>query len=386
MYDVIVVGAGPAGSTAAIALARAGRQVLLLDKANFPRDKPCGDMLHPFAIHTLRKLGVDMESREFHVLRRVVLFAPDGSPLEWDQTPGTVVPRRVLDHLLVQLALKEGVSLRRVRVQYPLITKGVVAGVVGCEDHRVTAFQAPIVIGADGSKSVIARTLRGGGWPTPYVFVAIRAYFRLADNAPATTAELYWNQDLAPGYGWLFPMGDGVANVGWGTRLDVLVNRRVNLRTAFAHFLERPPIRAMPPIRTRLVGPLGPYRAWTLNTCWLVPRRSYPGAVLIGDAGGFIDPLNGGGLHYALRTGLLAARVVNEALDGADTSLTSLGRFDALWRKEFAWQMRLANWIQRHITAHPSRVNLAFSPLKWSRLSVFGVYRIAFAIALRKQL
>jgi geranylgeranyl reductase family protein len=279
--DVVVVGAGPAGATAAIAARRGGARVLLLDKADFPRDKPCGDGIAAEALDVLAGLGVTGVTDGYPPVERLRLVGPGGGAVARPlPRPAHTVPRRVLDDRLVRAARDAGVEFRRhtVRELRPEAAHVVVDGL----------FRAGTVIGADGAGSVIRRLCGQRPNPPGHVAIAIRGY------APATgtdqlivTTEARW-----PAYAWSFPIGDGTANVGYGEVLRGAALSR-------AYLLER---------MDHMLGPTGPrsLRAHHLPMSTRRPPPAHGRVLLAGDALSLINPLTGEGIFYAVLSGALA--------------------------------------------------------------------------------
>lgn len=282
-YDVAVVGAGPAGAAAAVAACRAGARVLLLDRAEFPRDKACGDGIAAAAVEVLAGLGVSGVTDGYPAVERLRLVAPGGTAVARAlPRPAWTVPRRVFDERLVRAAVAAGAELRRHTVRVVRVGGG---GPVDIDGR----FVAEVVIGADGAGSVVRRALGFAGNPPGHVAVAIRGYApfpRLAEQVIVTTGRRW------PAYAWAFPIGDGTANVGYG---EVL--------------------RGEPLSRAYLLGRLGDLLGGGEPTSLrahhlpLSTRRPPPGrgrALLAGDALSLINPFTGEGIFYAVLSGALA--------------------------------------------------------------------------------
>ena len=324
--DVIVVGAGPAGASAAAHLCRAGLSVLLLDKRRFPRDKVCGDFVGPVALAELERLGV-VATPEFggvNRIRRAALHVDGRFIVERDlpTVPGlcrwaAVIPRQQLDGWIVEAAvgagaeLREGMRVLRYRTS-PEDVAVTVAGPAGDE----TTVRARFLVGADGSASDVARQLRGGGIPRADRAIAVRAYVEGIDG-PAARADLFFGRASFPGYGWIFPTGEGTANLGVGMMLETLPATRDNLRELLARCL-----RDDASMRERIGGGriVGRVTGWPLAT--FNPRIPIVAArtVLTGDAAALINTVNGEGIQYALASGRWAAEALTAAMSAADAT------------------------------------------------------------------
>jgi geranylgeranyl reductase family protein len=281
-FDVVVVGAGPAGSAAALAARRAGASVLLLDRAGFPRDKPCGDGIAAEALDVLASLGVPDAAAGYPAIPRLRLVGPGGAAVARPlPRPAHTVPRRVFDARLVEAAVGAGAELRKHTLRE--ITETADGVVV---DGRIHAH---VLIGADGATSIVRRLVGEPVNPPGHLALAIRGYAPTAntDEQLIVTTRQQW-----PAYAWEFPLGDGTANVGYG---EVLRGRPLS-RAYLARRLREMLPGAEP---TGLRGHHLP----------LSTRRPAPvkGRVLLaGDALSLINPFTGEGIFYAVLSGALA--------------------------------------------------------------------------------
>ena len=372
--DVIVVGAGPSGAATATILAQKGYDVLLLDRNLFPRDKACGDGIPAGAIEVLIDLGMKEKIKaavkrgEFYPAKRLRLVSPKGNVLEADLKPGKrggesyVAPRMFFDTVIQQHALESGARFTRADVKEPLLEDGRVVGVRARQNGELTDLKAKVVIGADGVTSAIARHLR----PKPeqhsdhHRAVALRAYIEDLEENP-NEVEFYLYKDILPGYAWIFNMGEHRANIGLGMRLDHFRKIKGNLKKMLGQFMD------MPEIKKRLLngGQLHDIAIWQLNFgSQKHLQHSYDGALLVGDAAGFINPLTGGGIYNGLVSAELAAQTVDEALQEGDTSRQTLQIYeqrveDTLWDG-----MKRSYFIQRWLLRFPFIVDFLISHVK----------------------
>lgn len=311
--DVAVVGAGPAGVAAAVRLARAGRDVLLLDKATFPRDKCCGDGLTTGALRSLERLGLDPGAvASWTPVEDVVVRSPSGRevtfPLPRGQGAFAAVARRAdLDAALVDLARAAGVK----------VADGHGVGHVRAAGDRVLLdadgigeVAARYVVAADGMWSPVRKAL--GAAEPGYLgeWHAFRQYF--TDVSPRAASELviWFEEDLLPGYAWSFPVAGGRANVGFGIQRDGAPTK--HMKAQWAELLERPHVREFLGPDAR---PESPHKAWPIPArVGDLPLSAAGGrALFVGDAAAATDPMTGEGIGQALLTGELAASAITAA-------------------------------------------------------------------------
>jgi menaquinone-9 beta-reductase len=331
--DVIVVGAGPAGSTAAFHLASAGVDVLLLEKTSFPREKVCGDGLTPRATKQLLGLGIDLDAPGWiknHGLRIVggghQIAVPWPDLTEYPPY-GLVRTRMDFDEILARHAEKAGARLfERTAVTGPVIDEqtGRVVGVTAKpvdDQGRKTGddleFRAPIVIAADGVSARFALALGLEKRDNRPMGVAVRTYYtspRHDDDWLESWLELWdgkpGESNLLPGYGWIFGVGDGTANVGLGMLNTTKAFRSVDYKDLLRRWLDNTPeewgFRDQ-----NMVGKIG---SAALPMGFNRKPHYSRGVLLVGDAGGMVNPMNGEGIAYAMESGEMAAATVVQAL------------------------------------------------------------------------
>ncbi len=307
--DVTVVGAGPAGIAAALTAARAGLDVLVIDRATFPRDKTCGDGLTALALGELEHLGIDpRRAASWQPVERVRLRSPRGRQLTLPMPAdgghhSAVVSRMELDHHLVVSAGEAGVDVRQ-GLGFVGLTQREREGHVSLELSDGSTMSTRWLIAADGMWSAVrkatgtAQSGYRGDWH------AARQYFTSTGEG-SRDQWVWFEPDLLPGYAWSFPLPGGVVNVGYGiVRGDALSGK--DFARTWAELLERPHIRAV----LGELTPQSPYRAWP------IPARIgdldlTAGRVLfVGDAAAATDPMTGEGIGQALETGRLAATAI----------------------------------------------------------------------------
>lgn len=325
--DVIVVGAGPAGSTTAYHLARSGLDVLLLEKTAFPREKVCGDGLTPRATKQLVAMGIDI-SEEAGWLRNKGLRIIGGGQrlqLDWPELAsypdyGLVRKRDDFDEQLAHQAQKAGARLyERCNVGEPILDeRGHITGVhakLGEEKTPVT-FHAPVVVAADGNSTRLSLKMGLHRREDRPMGVAVRTYFtspRHDDDYLESWLELWdrrGEQDrLLPGYGWVFGMGDGTSNVGLGVLNTSSTFKELDWREILkAWCASMPEEWGYTPENQQ-----GQIRGAALPMAFNRQPHYTRGLLLVGDAGGLVNPFNGEGIAYAMESGFIAADCVIQA-------------------------------------------------------------------------
>lgn len=347
-HDVLVVGGGPAGAATAYWLARAGHDVVVVERKVFPRDKTCGDGLTPRAVAQLQDMGLEDRLEVHHRYDGLRAIAHDRTiEMRWPEHPrfpryGYVVRRRDLDQLVAEHAVAAGATLHQgTEAVRPLLRDGLVRGAVVVDKASGVEreLHARYVVVADGSNSRFGRAL-GAARDRSYPYgLAIRGYFEspMHDDPWIESAlDVRDRQgNSLPGYGWIFPVGDGQVNVGIGLLSTFRDFRKVNTThlmtewaaTAPAHW-ELGPEPVAPPVGGKLpmAGSVGP----KVGPTWLS----------VGDAAGSVNPFNGEGIDYAYETGKMAAEVLDDALRTGDAM--ALRRYPELLDAEYGLYFKVA--------------------------------------------
>ena len=330
--DVIVVGAGPSGSTTAYYLAQAGLDVLLLEKSRFPREKVCGDGLTPRGVKALVAMGISVSEQDGWVRNKGLRVIGAGQRMEllWPELSsypdyGLVRPRTDLDQMLARRAQQAGARLHEgVTVTGPVLDDrtGRITGVTAkSTDDGERAYAARVIVAADGNSSRLSVSMGLRKRDDRPLGVAVRTYYRSPrhdDDYLESWLDLWDGDRLLPGYGWIFGMGDGTSNVGLG-----LLNTSAAFRNTDYHALLRTWLAGMPAEwgyteenRTQ------PIRGAALPMGFNRTPHYHRGLLLVGDAGGMVNPFNGEGIAYAMESGELLARTVAQALARARRSET----------------------------------------------------------------
>lgn len=322
--DIAVIGAGPAGSSAAAWAARGGADVALFEKAAQGRDKSCGDGLTPRAVAECRRLGVDLDS--FHRIDGLrVQAGRTVREVLWPDAVfppvGAVAPRAQFDAMIMRAAVDSGADLRENSPAEPWIDEGRVVGVIANGER----IRAGLTVIASGAGSSAARAVGATRVSTSPFGLAIRAYI------PSTRADDRFMEacltvegpdgSLIPGYGWVFPAGDGIVNIGVGALSTMKNFSDLNLNTMLDAYTAQ--VRDSWGLGEFVARP----KAWRLPMH--VEHRGGPGWVVVGDAAGLVNPFNGEGIDYALESGRHVAECF---LAGPGTAWAS---YQAILRKDY---------------------------------------------------
>lgn len=352
--EAIVVGAGPAGSTFAARLADAGHRVVLLDKASFPRHKPCSDYVSPASEPILEELGVLAEINAAGASRMgaMIVHAPNGSRFTANFAavePGRAaigLTRYHLDRILLDRARAAGVDVReRAHVRHILREGGRVTGVEATIDGARTAIRAPLVVGADGHNSVVTReldldaTLR---WPRK---TGLAAHYRYV-----TGLDRYGEMHVGrSAYAGLAILEEGITNVTVVVPAGAVRSKPGSLDDYFEATLA-----SLPEVARKLVGA---ERIGGIRGVGPMVRRARrvtgDGYLLIGDAASFLDPFPGEGVYEALRAARLAAPVAARALTSGDTSAGALDAYRIARRRAFTAKHAVSWIVQGFVNTPP---------------------------------
>ncbi len=303
--DLLVIGAGPAGAAAAVTAARRGARVVMVDRAEFPRDKTCGDGLTTGALRMLEGLGVPLTDLGASMrVDDVVLVAPSGRRIALRLPElgehARVVRRIDLDAALVTHARHTGAT-----VLEGIELTGLEQTDAGVEATLAdgSVVRAPFAVAADGHYSTARRLLHPDDPPVRGEWSAFRQYWTGVDDA---RLWVLFERDLLPGYAWVFPLPGGRANVGFGMLRGPTVTGKV-LAAKWRTLADRPHLREILGPRAR---PEGPHRAWPIPSHLDPERLTCDRVLFAGDAAGVVDPMTGEGIAQALETGVLAAEAI----------------------------------------------------------------------------
>ena len=374
-FDVIVVGAGPGGSTTAAYLGRLGRTVLLLEKARFPRDKTCGDALSGKSMRVLRELGLveQVEKLPHGVICGVTFSSPNHAsvsiPFQSDDPnrtkgQGFCMRRMHTDNAFFGVAKKtKGVSVReQFQVQEVIFEEATGAdgkpvrravGVKGIDlsDPRreELVFRAKVVVGSDGVNSAVARSVLGAkaALDPAHSCDAVRGYYSGIQGL-TNHIEIHFVKSAMPGYFWIFPLENGTANVGLGLLSKDLAAKMKKEKTSLLQMMDKI-IKEEPVFKERFsdAKPLGPVTGWRLPFGSARRQLCGNGWLLVGDAASLVDPFSGVGVGNATASGRLAAQFIDEAIERGDVSKPILSRYEAAVWDELGSELSTSYKMQR---------------------------------------
>ena len=325
--EVLVVGGGPAGTAAAHWLARAGHEVLVVEKKEYPREKTCGDGLTPRSILQLIEMGFDFSVPEFHRVHGLRAYSSELMiEMAWPDHPvlppwGGVIRRSDLDMQVAALAEKQGVVVRQNTTASPILESGRIAAVELAMNGNRERIEPEFVIVADGSLSRFGRELGAVRDKSRPYGLAARAYYSspMADDGfMESQLDLHDAEGVTiPGYGWVFPMGDGSVNIGVGVLSTFHRWKDVNTSSLMDAMADSAPDHWGLTPESKLTDARGGKLPMSFSVGPLVGSNW----LLVGDAAGAINPFNGEGIAYAYETGRMAAEHVAAAIEQGDRSL-----------------------------------------------------------------
>ena len=363
--DVLIIGAGPAGTSAALFLAKKGINSVILEKEKFPRDKICGDALSGKTVEVLNKLDKNLvaelsANKKFLGSWGVTFVAPNGQALrvpfqtkkEKKNAPGFISKRIDFDNWLAEKAqattgikLYEESEVRRYKRE---------EGYILAEAKNGKVFKSKLVIACDGAYSSFAKSIGGLITEPPHNCFGLRAYYKNVKGLDTENfIELHFLKEFLPGYFWIFPLPDGGANVGVGMRADKMTAKKINLKKSFESILSNNPI-----MRERFAGAeaVGDIKQFGLPMGSKKRPLSGDNYMLCGDAAMLIDPFTGEGISNAMFSGYYAAIQAEKSLQQNNFSAAFMKQYDAeLYGR--LWSELLLSYRMQQLVSFPSLFN-----------------------------
>ncbi len=372
MFDVTIIGAGPAGCATALALQDSGLRVALIDKHIFPRDKVCGDAIPGRAITCLKEIYPSF-SQELALLDKKLVTKSTACfynnktvEFNWVQEAYTST-RMDFDNFLfsivktkTQVEIFEGIEIGD-------ITKSENGFYVHARNSKIV-FATIMIIGADGINGITAKKLAGYQIDRKHHVASVRAYYKNIDDVKETRTEIYFDKKYLPGYFWIFPLKDNVSNVGFGMLSEDVAQKKINIKKSFYDFIERSPAlkEKFKPAEQegKLMGcglPLG--------SKWV--SMSGDNFILTGDAASLIDPASGSGIGNAVLSGKLAAEQVLKCFAEKNFSANFIKAYDKKLYKMIGAELKRNGFALKYLSRIPFFINLGFSLGKSNFLKKF---------------
>ncbi len=356
-YDVIIVGGGPGGSASAMFLKKKGYNVLLLEKAKYPRDKICGDAVSGKSVGMLRELGIvdEMEKIDNAKVYGLVFSSPEGKMLEipfpvkdgegQTKARGYVCRRLVFDNFLFSHAKKMVDVKEEFAVSDLIFENDAVVGVKGMDmtTKQAHEFRAKFVIGADGATSIVANKVHAEKIPDDHLCMATRVYYQ-GISGMTPNIEIHFIDSVMPGYFWIFPLEDGKANVGLGMVSSDRQKKGVNLVAETERVIKEHPLFKE---RFKDAVKLNDIKGWTLPFGSFRRTLHGKGWFLVGDAASLVDPFSGEGIGNAMTSAKYVSEVIDEAFKKNDFSLEHMAQYDTRLWAEIGPELQTSLMLQK---------------------------------------
>jgi geranylgeranyl reductase family protein len=357
-FDIVICGAGPAGSTCALALAKSGLRIAIIDKNTFPRDKICGDAVAAYVPKVLNtidpkyvKMLEDFPFKENVNTCRIV--APNGIPLDLKFPEyGFISTRIAFDaFLFAQVKQLPNVEIFLNTSIIEVITTEQSA-IVTCADGIV--FESQIVIGCDGAQGVTSKKLTNTKIDLKHYSGAVRAYYKNVSGIPEGAFELHFLKNLLPGYLWIFPLPDNTANVGLGMLSDAVSKRKVNLKQELLRAInEEPTLKE----RFKNAEALSEIKGYGLPLGSRKVTVSGNRFMLCGDAAALIDPVSGEGIGQAIVSGRYAGWHAMKCFEKNNFTASFMKQYDKMVYDKLWRDHQKRYWVQRLIDGRPNLIN-----------------------------
>lgn len=364
--EIIVIGAGPGGCTAALSLAKQGIPVLLVDQATFPRDKICGDALSGKVVMTLRRLGEELpkelKSEAYAIPSHgVSFFAPNGKALrvpfrremDPDKPPGFIIKRIDFDNWLFNKVLKHPLIRTETGIRLEKFKKENDEWIISDKENNFVV-RTKLVVAADGAHSRFAKEIGNIQMDEEHYCAGLRGYYSgVKDLDENGFIELHFTKEFLPGYFWIFPLANGLANVGVGMRSDIASAKKINLRKEMLSLIETHPILKKRFENATLIDSI---KGYGLPLGSKKRALSGDGFLLVGDAGSLIDPFTGEGIGNAMICGLKVGEVIGK-LNNKIYSAEALKAYDDSVYKRLWPELSLSKKMQE-LVRYPWLFNL----------------------------
>ena len=351
-YDAIIIGGGPAGSSAALYAHKYGLKTIILDKAIFPRDKICGDAISGKSVRYMRDLNLlDQTSKlDGAIINRIIFGSPNHKCFNIHLNKskdvkklksGFVIKREIFDNFLFKKAKSVSDSKEDFKVREIIYENDRIIGIEGISNGIKEKFYAPILLGCDGANSIIARKLNLYSEDTANTAIAIRCYYKNVKDL-SDQIELHFVDEVLPGYFWLFPAGNGIANVGIGMSKKNAKKDKRKLNQILDDVINSDYFKKRFSNAEKLENPKG----WNLPLGRIIRKNYGEGFMLLGDAAGLIDPFTGEGIGNAMASAKYAVKVAIKAREKDDYSSDILSEYSKLVWEELGSELKTSSRLQ----------------------------------------
>lgn len=360
-FDVLIVGAGPAGSTCALALKDSGLRVALIDKSDFPRDKVCGDAIAGRAIKVLNSISPELVvafrqlSEKCRTTRTALIY--NGRPMEFDwKGEAYTCARMHFDHFLFEQVRQHTRTEIFCNTAFGKLEMND-DGVVLTDKQQQYRFRAKVIIGADGAHSPIAKQLTQRDVDRDHYVGSVRAYYQNVAATEEYKAEIYFDKRFMPSYLWVFPLPNNTANVGFGMLSSEIQKKRINIKQMFYDFIEQ-----TPELKTRFkdAEQIGELEGFGLPLGSRRLKVSGNRFMLTGDAASLIDPITGEGIGNAMLSGKKAADQVIKCFQQNRFDARYMQQYDDALFGAIGAELRMRTRAQRVMSKMPWLVDVVF--------------------------
>ncbi len=371
-YDVIIIGAGPAGCAAALALQHSGLRVAIIDKHHFPRDKVCGDAIPGRAIKGLKEIDASFKDKlasfdkKILTKQTVCYYNNKEVDFNWKQEAYTSTRMHFDDFLFSVVKDTSAIDVFE-NTEIKDFTKEE-NGFTIFSRNNASLFKATMLIGADGTNGVTAKKLAGFEMDRKHHVASVRAYYKDLIDVEASRCEIYFDKKYLPGYFWIFPVTDGIANVGFGMLSEDVVQKNINVKKSFYDFIERSDVLQRKFKHANIEGTLQGC-GLPLGSRWI--NMSGDNFILTGDAASLVDPVSGAGIGNAVISGKLAAEQVIQCFQSKNFGASFIKAYDKKLYKMIGIELKKNGWALKYFSRLPWLINAAFSMGKSNFLKKF---------------
>jgi geranylgeranyl reductase family protein len=362
MFDVIIIGAGPAGCATALALQNSGLRVALIDKHIFPRDKVCGDAIPGRAITCLKEIyplfSDELAALDKKLITKSTACFYNNKKVEFNWVQEAYTSARMdFDNLLFSIVKNKTNTEIFENTEIKEIVKNEDGFVLQSRNNKNT-FKGTFIIGADGINGITAKKLAGYQIDRNHHVASVRAYYKNVDAVKETRTEIYFDKKYLPGYFWIFPLKDNVSNVGFGMLSEDVAQKKINIKKSFYDFIERSEtLKNKFHTAEQDGGLMG--CGLPLGSKWV--KMSGAHFILTGDAASLIDPASGSGIGNAVLSGKLAAEQVKKCFAEKNFSADFIKVYDKKLYKIIGAELKRNGFALKYLSRIPFFINLGFT-------------------------